>query len=240
MRLHRSLASTVLVCGILFFDRSYQVNIILASYLDPPPSGSGQQGMLSICNNIPPGVCCLPPDGEAEQVRFDHLGSDHIGAVWGNDFGAYLDTPDRCSGSLIESRRGPGRWIWTMPGLPSWSVFRLATGASYIALPKALPPDEKTSPWLMAEGMLALIWGGGAWFGNSNARKVCFDRRPIEHRRDVHSTQKGRMCARSPPRTVYADVVEVRGEVYKGNGTDGVIYMDSRGGKVNLTQMLGI
>ena len=35
------------------------------------------------------------------------------------------------------------------------------TGVSYIRVPKSLPPDGASSPWLAAEGLLGLVWCGG-------------------------------------------------------------------------------
>lgn len=39
-------------------------------------------------------------------------------------------------------------------------------------------------------------------------------------------------------RVVFADVVEVGGEVCRGDGTANVMFTDSRGEKVNITDLL--
>lgn len=231
-----SLASTIILLYIvLFIKAAHLVKIVLTSRPDE------RLGVRSICNNIAPGVCCLSAWDGATDARFDDLESNHIAATWGYGFNRRSGSvAEGCSGRVLDSRRGPGSWYWEMEGHLHWDIATMASGASYITLPKALPPDEKTSAWLKAEGMLGFVWGGGKWFGNSNAEKVCFG--PLvsksKLRRDVRSARKGELCARSPLRAVYADVVEVDGEVYRGNGTDNVIYVDSKGEKVNITELV--
>lgn len=110
-----------------------------------------------------------------------------------------------------------------------------------------MPPDKETNVWLMAEGMRALVWGGGQWFGSANAKtqygpwgwmshKRSLPRRLL--RRDVRSAERGNLVATSPPRAVYVDKVEVDGQVYTGDGTRDVMFTDSKGCKVNITDIL--
>lgn len=89
--------------------------------------------------------------------------------------------------------------------------------------------------------MLGMVWGdgGAAWFANEGARARWGSgvKPRSQRRRDIRSAEKGKLWARSPPRVVFPDVVEIGGEVYRGNGSGDMMFTDSRGGKVNLTEM---
>lgn len=66
-----------------------------------------------------------------------------------------------CSGSVVSSGRGPGTWRWSMNDVPEstpYSDWPTLQGASYITLPKALPPDATTANWLSMEGLFGLVW----------------------------------------------------------------------------------
>ena len=123
------------------------------------------------CPSLLPGQCCLEPPNTngypywefhriSNEVNFTGLLPNHIAAVWES-------TPRSrslpgwpaggCSGRVAESRAGPGNWNWKSPkrsagttvtGEPIEIYRSWATGASYIEMPTALPPDGKTVTWL--------------------------------------------------------------------------------------------
>ena len=204
------------------------------------PSGYGHAAITNTCTNIQPGECCMVIafDG-ARTARFDHLAVEDITAVWGPErrvrSGGFAEA---CAHVVLGSRSGPGSWTWQSDEQGTGAEIA-ATGASYIRVPKSLPPNPTTSLWLQTEGMLALIWGGGSWFASEGA-KARWGRgvRPRSRLRREHSwAEKGKLWAKSPPRMAFPDVVEVEGEVYRGNGSGDMMFTDSRGAKVNLTSV---
>lgn len=154
-----------------------------------------------------------------------------------------------CSGPMLETRVGPGTWIWRAPSGADAAERGLtgfrASGASYITVPKALPPDGKTSMWAMGEGILAMAWGGGSWFGDPKARSYLGDVATSRVgprsrlRRDVRSVNKGKLWARRPLKVAFPDVVEIDGTQYAGDGTGDMMYAatDSGGASLNLTAL---
>ena len=128
------------------------------------------------CPSLLPGQCCLEPSNPlpypywqfhriSSQVNFTALLPNHIAAVWESKPRS-RSLPGwpagGCSGRVADSRTGPGDWNWRSPrrtlgtnegALPEGSdpieIDRSwATGASYIEMPTALPPDGKTVSWL--------------------------------------------------------------------------------------------
>ncbi|KAL8789290.1 MAG: hypothetical protein Q9213_001213 [Squamulea squamosa] len=193
--------------------------------------------LLAICPNIPPGQCCVaqghPGDSfGAWTVTFNNLRVLDIAAVWGHrSVGpGPVGHVEGCSGTVLGSRGGPGRWNWYVRHINT----RMAKGASYISLPKALPPEEAESNWLDAEGMLGLVWGGGKWFtskavstqlGSLNVRK-----------RDIRSAKKGQVYARPPPRVVFPSLLRVGDVNYTADAAEEMMYRnDVTGAIVNLT-----
>ena len=121
-----------------------------------------------------------------------------------------------CSGLLLESRPGPGDWYWHE------RVSTTAYGASYVSLPKSVPPDEPTSGVLATEGLLGLAWGGGKWFAGKFAKGLVG--RGVESggqdttggllKRGIRSSKKGHAYIGRPRRTVFPDVIDVGGQKY--------------------------
>ena len=195
------------------------------------------------CPNITPGSCCIAPRNPpfSSSVTFRQLTAFDIGAVWRSD--SNPPAPG-CSGSVMASRRGPGQWQWIMErDTPSGVIQRHAAGASYISLPKALPPDRTTVDWLIMEGMLGLVWGGGKWFASAVAESALakpnmMPKRDIMQQRDIRSPIKGNLYARPPPRAVFP-IVNINGTNYTHSGvsTGDIMFADSEGSLVNLTYL---
>ncbi|KAL8769213.1 MAG: hypothetical protein Q9209_004714 [Squamulea sp. 1 TL-2023] len=209
-----------------------QVNIEL-HFSRPVSAGS----LLAICPNIPPGQCCVaqghPGDSfGAWNVKFDYLMAFDIAAVWGHRSVAPGPAGhiEGCSGTVLGSRGGPGRWTWYVRNINT----RLAKGASYISLPRNLPPGEAESNWLTAEGMLGLVWGGGRWF-TSHMVSTQLDSLNLR-KRDIRSAKKGQVYARSPPRVVFPSLVRMGDVNYTADAAEEMIYRnDVTGAIVNLT-----
>ena len=75
------------------------------------------------------------------------------------------------------------------------------SGASYIEVSVALPPNDRMSNWLGAQGVLGLVWCGGKWFVSDAAAKFLggggsgvLPRSKL--RRDMWSTSKGHCMRR--------------------------------------------
>ncbi|KAL8727366.1 MAG: hypothetical protein Q9181_005742 [Wetmoreana brouardii] len=204
-------------------------------------------GFRNICPGIPPGVCCLRPiytSNPSHRVEFSHLLAGDIAITWSErQVEGTSGRINRCSGRVRETKNGPGSWTWSTNYLAD-----RAYGASYITLPKAVPPDDATARWLSAEGLLALGWGGGKWFSSeaSQQRTELFLLAPFmpSRRRDVRSHLRGNAVYGSPPRWVYSSIVEVNGTDYMKEGslnTDelhtSLVYKDRNGRVLNLTEL---
>lgn len=219
-------------------ELTHEVNLL-------PPYGHGN--IVTKCTNIAPGICCLAPRGTgADDVHIQHLTIFDVAALWGSrrrtDWQIYAE----CSGRVVDSRTGPGDWRWHR-----WQEGRAYDspsihGASYITLPRALPPDGKAKAWMAVEGLLGLAWGSGEWFINEAAKGALAGggvgsgsggRRRV--RRDLRLAEKGTVYARPPLRAVFPDVVELGGERYVGDREKGVIYTGSAGSSINLTEVFG-
>ena len=119
------------------------------------------------CPKLLPGEGCAPYRTVlTTQVTFEGLQAGDVSVIWRTRRRqelADLHSVRNCSGSVSETRMTPGRWT------RSWiNDHNGPSGASYIRLPPRLPPDEYESDWLAAEGMRALVWGGGRWLRGSS------------------------------------------------------------------------
>ncbi|KAI4179717.1 MAG: hypothetical protein L6R41_007679 [Letrouitia leprolyta] len=157
-----------------------------------------------------------------------------------------------CSGRVLDSRQGPGRWTWTATGdeiEPVTTYYRIeAVGASYIRLPQKLPPDGMFQAAAHVEGVRALAWGGGYWRAdaavkwdvlpppNDNVEWAFRPSTPRKAHRDIRIPEKGRVLARSPTIMVYPDIVAINGTEYLADGEGSLIYTNVTTGKtLNLT-----
>ncbi|KAL9007538.1 MAG: hypothetical protein Q9173_007217, partial [Seirophora scorigena] len=150
------LTLTLLLLTSLLIPPTTSVSVILAS----APYGIGHAITTTTCTDISPGICCISIDvSGARTARFTHLTVGDIAAVWGPRHPGDVDHSHwahACANVVLDSRPGPGAWTWASShqGRPAQEV--RASGASYIVVPKHLPPDEKASAWMAAEGMLAM------------------------------------------------------------------------------------
>ncbi|KAL8899755.1 MAG: hypothetical protein Q9192_001421 [Flavoplaca navasiana] len=201
------------------------------------PGDNARTMVIATCPNIPPGVCCQAPSRLqplGSSINFSNLHVVDIAAVW-----AQRSITDRhttkavvggCSGTITASQRGPGNWSW------DWGS--RAVGASYMTLPATLPPDSSTSKWLMAEGVLALAWGGGKWFATPAAQRLLgrrdssITRRTIAPR-SIRSANEGDVYARPPVKGRFPTRIEIDGIEYSHTGT--LMYADGAGNRINLT-----
>ncbi|KAL8890076.1 MAG: hypothetical protein Q9215_002757, partial [Flavoplaca cf. flavocitrina] len=152
---------------------------------------------------------------------------------------------DECSGRVVDSRPGPGEWRWhrRREGMDfdSPSIH----GASYITLPRTLPPDGKAKVWMAVEGLLGLAWGTGDWFINEKVKGALTSSGGgvdgFVVKRDIRSEKKGRVYSRAPRRRVHPDVLEFGGTRYtEDDGGKGVIYNDGAGNSLNMTKLFGM
>ncbi|KAL8720033.1 MAG: hypothetical protein Q9225_003049 [Loekoesia sp. 1 TL-2023] len=200
------------------------------------------------CPNIPPGVCCKPPVTGVfaySNVTFQHLLAVDIAAVWTFKIRyGVIESPtgvtvtDWCSGSVADSRNGPGRWTWLgqlMPMHPANQEPRRsqwrATGASYIRLPTDLPPGPNIVDTLAIQGLLGLAWGGGEWFVSPAAKRLLRGKSnpvPVIVPKDMRSANKGNVLARSPKRVVYPTSMKINGTEYTTDraGAENFMYTD--------------
>ena len=120
------------------------------------------------CPSLAPGICCLSPipvtgNIQARGVTFTHLHAAHIAAVWETRSRPGGRTTIRgCSGMVSDSRVGPGTWtVWNRFRRDARGFLRptpmQVSGASYIEMSVALPPNARMSNWLGAQGVLGLV-----------------------------------------------------------------------------------
>ncbi|KAL8727627.1 MAG: hypothetical protein Q9166_005935 [cf. Caloplaca sp. 2 TL-2023] len=207
-------------------------------------AGEAESFIAATCLDILPGVCCKPPSTSPDattKVLFRSLTRWDIAAVWRDDYDRNDRSPNRritgCSGPLLASRPGPGSWLWRQPAPDR----RAAEGASYISMPRTLPPDRKTSGWLAWEGLLGLEWSGrsGRWFASSAAEDLLGGDGGIavgaRHRRELRSTNRGNVFARPPLKVKYPALIEINGTKYTKNPAYELLYGSSAGEVLNLT-----
>ncbi|KAL8805450.1 MAG: hypothetical protein Q9200_005424, partial [Gallowayella weberi] len=246
----RCLRLLLYLFSLLFLvDPTVEVTITLSSMAFRWHHVPGTGIITTTCTDILPGVCCMHPDLQgASTATFTQLSMSDIAAVWGPPS---VDVPGTayCGGPVLGSSPGPGNWTWqTRSGADlaeMGMVESRARGASYISVPRSLPPDDKTSKWAMGEGILAMAWGGGSWFGDAKGQSLLgiVGGTGVEPRdivpRDVRSRKKGKLWARPPLREVFPDLVEINGTRYAGNGTSDVMYAATSSGapSLNLTDL---
>lgn len=115
-----------------------------------------------------------------------------------------------------------------------------AYGASYITLPRAMPPDPKANSWLEAEGILGFAWGGGKWFVSDAAQRLLgggSSMPGLKARRDIRSPKKGQVYAQSPRSEVYPNRIEYNSTTYVPlEGQRSFMYINhDTGATLNLT-----
>lgn len=200
------------------------------------------QPIYQHCYNLNPGECCkgLP-------IQFTHyfnpffpatadwsnLLPTHVAAIWGRR-GAIR----YCSGTVLETRPGPGSWHYEGTGEQQ------PRGASYVQLPAGVPPvDDENVNWLLAEGMLGFVWGGGQWFAagggqgsiNPVPRSIITGagnrppgRRNVR-RRSIVSARKGTAYVQAPRKWRWPDSVTVNGTEYSNAGRGDLRYESADG-----------
>ncbi|KAL8674954.1 MAG: hypothetical protein Q9168_000657 [Polycauliona sp. 1 TL-2023] len=210
------------------------------------PGGNAPTVVIATCPNIPPGQCCQAPthlDILPSAINFFSLQVTDIAAVWAQrSIGDHTTTTRAtirgCSGTVAATETGPGHWSWSPTPASLRDGRGRAVGASYISLPASLPPDPSTSTWLMAEGVLALVWGGGKWFATPAAQKLLGRRdtftagRRIASR-GIRSAKKGDVYAYPPLNGRFPTRVQIDDVEYSHVGT--FMYADRVGNKINLT-----
>ena len=166
--------------------------------------------------------------------------ADDIGAVWGARTTPEGNFRTGCSGTVVDTRRGPGDWQWR--GIETGSEWRPATGAQYVSLPKRLPPDPAASRWMSMQGILEMAYGGGKWFTTPAAEKLCppatgRPQKGLKGRRDIRSPLKGDLCIGPAPRWKYPELVVVNGSKYSDAGRGDLMYADANGNALDLTKV---
>ncbi|KAI4223190.1 MAG: hypothetical protein L6R40_008522 [Gallowayella cf. fulva] len=203
------------------------------------PNRNSRTVVIANCPDIPPGECCQPPrhlSSLGSSVNFYNLHVTDIAAVWSvrprmSGF-RIVDLVEACSGRLSASQSGPGQFSWNAITDALTERGSRAAGASYITMPAALPPDPNISHWLMMEGLLGLVWGGGKWFSSPAAEKYFTGRNA---RRNIRSAKKGTVYARPPLRGRIPTFMEINGTKYSGLPAGDFMYVDDAGNTLNLT-----
>jgi len=211
--------------------------------------------IVATCPSLPPGICCEAPrrnpdlffserteQTSASVVTFRGMMAGDFGAVWRfrNSGVSFFINYGGCSGTVMDTRRGPGDWVWRLgPPRPNrhW-----ATGAQYISLPKALPPDPATNKWMSMQGILEMSFGGGKWFTTPTAERVCGTAAggqtpKTKSRRDIRSPLKGDLCIGPAPRSRYPELMKINGTEYSDGGRGNLRYADAAGNVLNLTDV---
>jgi len=165
----------------------------------------------------------------------EHLLIGDIGAIWAiRDQGGQFVRG--CSGQITGTRVGPiRRWDLRLN-----TEFHPASfsGASYISLPKSLPPSEADSQWLTAEGLRGLVWGGGKWFANQ-VGPSSLSSQPFRRKRGVISENKGTVYATAPSLWRYPDFIMVNGTNYTDDGRGDLVYRNETGVILDLDRLGG-
>ncbi|KAL9033795.1 MAG: hypothetical protein Q9180_005759, partial [Flavoplaca navasiana] len=220
---------------------NFEINLL-------PPYGHGN--LIATCTNLAPGTCCIAPRGTgADDVHIQHLTMFDIAALFQSRRERSPSGPlilhDECSGRVVDSRPGPGAWRWhrrregaefDSPGIH---------GASYVTLPRTLPPDGKAKVWMAVEGLLGLAWGDGDWFVNERVKSALMGSgggfSGFKAKREIRSEKKGRVHSGRPRRRVHPDVLEFWGTRYtEDDGGQGVMYSDGAGNSLNMTKLFGM
>ncbi|KAL9005349.1 MAG: hypothetical protein Q9188_001865 [Gyalolechia gomerana] len=223
---------------LLLTTPALQVSITLSLF----PLNDGPRALTATCNNISPGLCCRFPGtgSDAGAVTFSHLTTFDIAAIWKFSADPMISPTGKgggCSGRILRSRGGPGDWRWTSE---SGLIGDRVTGGSYVTLPRTLPPGEEEKKWMAVEGLLAMAWGGGEWSASLAARRL-FGSNGVtpksRARRDIRSSEKGRVFARSPTHDILPDRIESNETAFVLYNAVDMTYKDDEGGLVNLTTL---
>ena len=198
---------------------------------------SGYASSILSCPNISPGTCCRTPNTSlwaAIGVTFTALSAYDIAAIWDPGEVPHPDY-DHITGCI-------GRVALTKTGSGTWNRQNLGpqVGASYITVPRTLPPDPNANPWLEMEGILGFVWGGGKWFTSGAAERLLTGGRSGpggKVRRGMQSTLEGDVYLSGPRKEVYPGIMEVNGTEYTLNeGAGPITYINLGKGKtLNLT-----
>lgn len=208
-------------------------------------AGEAEPFIAAVCLDIQPGECCKPPlryPDVTTKVLFRHLLAWDIAAVWRNSdyFGGSIDRRSTACSGLLASRKGPGSWLWRQPP-PAMSTDgnNPAEGASYIRLPRNLPPDPKLFDHLAMQGLLAMLWSSGSWFASPAAEKAFSGRFGIKAggmlRRDIRSDRMGDVYARPPFKAKYPEIVEINETEYRTKQAGDMMYCSKDNRVLNLT-----
>ncbi|KAL8639929.1 MAG: hypothetical protein Q9228_003093 [Teloschistes exilis] len=205
------------------------------------------------CPDLTPGECCTAPLAtmfrtfSAHVVTFEGLAAWHIAAIWrfrdrSSAHVAISASATGCSGEVWRSRVGPGTWAWEIWDEPNIHGYQTpASGASYIEMPRYVPPDDTVSAWLSAEGVLGLVYGGGDWFSSPAASRILGSTTRASPksrlRRDIRSRNRGTVYAGPPRRWTYPTFISVDGLNYTDKGAGNLLYKDEFGQQLNLTQL---
>ncbi|KAL8627268.1 hypothetical protein Q9189_007036 [Teloschistes chrysophthalmus] len=205
------------------------------------------------CPDLAPGECCTAPLAtmfrtfSAHVVTFEGLTAWQIAALWrfrdrSAAHVAISASATGCSGQVWRSRIGPGVWAWEIWDEPTIDGYQTpASGGSYIEMPRYVPPDDKVSPWLSAEGVLGLVYGGGDWFSSPAASRILGRDAGVSPksrlRRDIRSRNRGTVYAGPPRRWTYPTFISVNGVDYTDKGAGNLLYRDEVGQTLNLTQL---
>ncbi|KAL8661779.1 MAG: hypothetical protein Q9202_005276 [Teloschistes flavicans] len=230
---------------------------ITIGYQNSRPGRSPQAQFLQFkCPNIRPGYCCALPRLTSvfttweldltAAVKFERLVVTDIAAIFGVIYPNEQNADNNgCLGQIGPTRQGPGTWSWRNPDRNQRRGLA-ARGASYISLPRRLPPDGLANKWMALEGILGLVWGDGKWFSNTAAERR-FGMDPSasgswispksQLKRDIRSARDGKIYARPPSQWVYPSLIEVNGKIYTNNGAGVPIYLDATGEVLNLTNV---
>ena len=152
-------------------------------------------------------------------MRIDEVCPSEIVALW-QASGGRRD----CSGTPVRTMTAPPSTFLTLDrggdasSLPLRQNLYRFTSVSYIRLPNNLPPDGASSPWLAAEGLLELVWGGGKWFSSSQADMSSYVLR-AKSRRNIIKNGHATAYIAIPPRRRYPDQIAVNGTDYHSANT---------------------
>ena len=175
-------------------------------------------------------------------TRIQGLLITEIAAVWGAVDASMPPGSIRAHCSRVPWRTitGPGHfefYAWDDPlAQLNDPPEHIISGVSYSRLPIRVPPDEKASLWLAAEGMLVLVWASGRWLapGVEDVRLP----RGGSSKRGIRSSLKGTAYARSPLMWRYPNVIVLNGTSYRSTNTSTLFYQTA-GGQI-LTLALGL
>lgn len=226
---------THVVLFLLLPDPTLQVDVMFFRFMN----------MLHRCDNLPPGVCCRPPiiPGEyapgaptpPSDIVFKDLLPYDIASGWkrrGDVHG--------CSGVPYATKLGPGSVrIKAWEPLRPQPVDNYFTGASYISIPAGTPPPPGTkAPWLQAEGILGLVWGGGEWFADT-AKLLGVPGATKRRKRGMVSTLEGTAYCEAPRSWRYPTSITVNETVYLSSNTSELEYTSADGTRLDLENANG-